>query len=290
VKLIAPVPSAPKIYLLLPVHNRREITREFLECYFKQEGALTTLIVIDDGSSDGTAEMVFRANAGSVILRGTGHWWWAGSLQRGLDWITHQGAGDEDVVLFINDDSRFDPDFIAKGIAALGKSPGALVQAAIRCAENGEVVDRGYVFEPRSLLFRPVNHGEAPNCLTTNGLFARWGDLKRIGRFHPFLLPHYLSDYEYTWRAGRRGLALHVAEDLVLSWQRGSTGYRQIDACRTLDFLGKLLSPRYPSNPIYTTTFAFLACPLHLALGHAVRIWRGALDTWVVWRRQRESR
>jgi GT2 family glycosyltransferase len=290
VKLIVTFPAAPNIYLLLPVHNRREITGGFLECYCNQEGGRTTLIVIDDGSSDGTSEMVYRKNAGSVILRGNGHWWWAGSLQRGLDWITRQGVSDDDIVLFMNDDSRFDPDFITKGTAALAESPGALVQATIRCADSGEVVDLGYVFEPSSLSFRPVNHGEAPNCLTTNGLFARWGDLKRIGGFHPHLLPHYLSDYEYTWRAGRRGLALTVSKKLELSWQRQSTGYRQIEAGKTREFLSKLFSPRYPSNPIYTTTFAFLACPLHLAFGHAVRIWRGALDTWVVWRRQRESR
>lgn len=234
--------------------------------------------------------MVLLSVPSAIILRGKGHWWWAGSLQRGLDQMARQGASDEDIVLFMNDDSRFDQDFIAKGIATLAESPSTLVQATIRCADSGEVVDQGYVFEPSSLSFRPVNHGELPNCLTTNGLFARWGDLKRIGGFHPQLLPHYLSDYEYTWRALRRGLSLRVAKDLELFWQRKSTAYRQIDANNTPEFLSKLFSPRYPSNPIYTTTFAFLACPLHLALGHAVRIWRGALDTWVVWRRQRESR
>jgi GT2 family glycosyltransferase len=276
--------------MLVPVHNRRETTQGYLECLLNQTWENRSLLLIDDGSTDGTANMAKEVLPETLVLRGNGRWWWAGSLQRGMDWLKLQGVKDEDVVLFMNDDSRFAPDFVAKGVAALKQSPGALVQATIRCADSGEVVDRGYVFEPHTLSFRPVRPDEAPNCLTTNGLFARWGDLKRIGRFHPFLLPHYLSDYEYTWRAGRRGLALHVAKDLELSWQRGSTGYRQIEACRTLDFLGKLFSPRYPSNPIYATTFAFLACPLHLALGHAVRIWRGALDTWVVWRRQRESR
>lgn len=280
----------PCVFVLLPVHSRRETTRGCLECLQKQTWENRSLLLIDDGSIDRTAIMAGEILPDTIILRGTGRWWWAGSLQRGLDWMTRQGTSDEDIVLFMNDDSRFAPDFISKGIAALTQSPGALLQATIRCADSGEVVDRGYVFEPSSLSFRPVNHGEAPNCLTTNGLFARWGDLKRIGGFHPHLLPHYLSDYEYTLRAGRRGLALRVAKNLELSWQRGSTGYRQIEADNTPEFLSKLLSPRYPSNPIYTTTFAFLACPLHLALGHAVRIWRGALDTWVVWRRQMENR
>lgn len=223
----------------------------------------------------------------STILRGNGNWWWAGSLQKGLKQLQRQSIDDDDVVIFINDDSRMSPDFIAKGVAILSNSPGSLIQSTIRCADTGEVVDRGYVFERISLSFRPVQQDESPNCLTTNGLFVRWIDLKRIGGFWPRLLPHYLSDYEFTLRAGKRGLKLIVSSELELTWQRKTTGYRQIEAVTNREFLGKLFSPRYPSNPVYTTAFAFLTCPIPLAFRHSLRIWRTAADTWVIWRRKR---
>lgn len=281
--------ATPTAYLLLPVHNRREVTRGFVQCFLNQRFRDAILVLVDDGSNDGTADMVRSLVPQASILKGDGHFWWAGSLQWGLDWLASNGAKDEDVVLFINDDSRFAPDFIAKGVAALGRAPGALLQASIRCVDSGAVVDRGYVFEPQSLSFRPVHAGEAPNCLTTNGLFARFGDLTRIGGFHSRLLPHYLSDYEYTLRAGRRGFVLRVDPDLELTWQTKSTGYRSIEARSVSEFLGKLFSPRYPSNPLHTTAFAFLACPLPLALIHTLRIWRAAADTWMVWLRERRK-
>lgn len=282
--------ASAAIYLLLPVHNRREITQGFIDCLANQQSSKTTLVVVDDGSSDGTVAMIQERLPDAVILQGDGSWWWAGSLQRGLDWLDQNGIGDGDIVLFMNDDSRFASDFIARGVATLNANPGTLLQATIRCAKNGEVVDQGYIFTPESLTFRPITNGEKPNCLTTNGLFTRWGDLKRVGDFHPRLLPHYLSDYEYTWRAGQQGLALQVAENVELSWNRETTGYRRIEANNSAEFLGKLLSPRYPSNPVHNTAFAFLTCPWPLALSHAWRIWREALDTWVVWRREQGQR
>ena len=45
-------------YILLPVHNRREITQKFIECLKSQTYQNYKLVLIDDGSSDGTAAMV----------------------------------------------------------------------------------------------------------------------------------------------------------------------------------------------------------------------------------------
>lgn len=282
--------TLPTVHVLLPVHNRREITRGCLQCLQAQSWPNLSVLLIDDGSQDGTAELARTLLPDIVVLRGDGHWWWAGSLQQGLNALAARNPGEDEVVLFMNDDSRFGPDFIAQGMAALSRVENTLVQGTIRCADSGDVVDRGYVFEPETLGFRPVRSDEHPNCLTTNGLFARWHDLRWIGNFHPRLLPHYLSDYEFTWRAGRRGLSLHVAPDVELHWNRTSTGYRNIEARSTAEFLSKLFSPRYPSNPIYTTVFTLLTCPLPLALRHAWRIWREALDTWAVWRRELGAR
>ena len=46
------------IYILLPVHNRVEITTRFCECLLLQSYANYKLILIDDGSTDGTADVV----------------------------------------------------------------------------------------------------------------------------------------------------------------------------------------------------------------------------------------
>ena len=70
----------PELYILLPVHNRRETTRRFLECLRAQTFQDYHLLLIDDGSTDGTAEMAREFISTLTVLGGSGDWWWAGSL------------------------------------------------------------------------------------------------------------------------------------------------------------------------------------------------------------------
>ena len=46
------------LYILLPVHNRCDITREFIDCLKAQTFQDYHLVLIDDGSTDGTEQMV----------------------------------------------------------------------------------------------------------------------------------------------------------------------------------------------------------------------------------------
>ncbi|MEO8935379.1 MAG: glycosyltransferase, partial [Burkholderiaceae bacterium] len=70
-----------KIYILLPVHSRRALTERFIRCLQAQTYTDFHVVLIDDGSTDGTAEMVAALLPGRLtILTGTGDWWWGGSL------------------------------------------------------------------------------------------------------------------------------------------------------------------------------------------------------------------
>ena len=59
-----------KVFLLLPVHNRKEVTGEFIQCLLRQTYQSYRLVLIDDGSTDGTAEMVSQAIPGVVVIQG----------------------------------------------------------------------------------------------------------------------------------------------------------------------------------------------------------------------------
>jgi len=75
----------PWVYVLAPVHNRRATTEKFIRCLLAQTHVNWHLVLIDDGSKDGTEAMA-RAlvrDTSLTVLRGTGNWWWAGSLQQG---------------------------------------------------------------------------------------------------------------------------------------------------------------------------------------------------------------
>ena len=265
----------PKVYILLPVHNRKALTQSLIECLVLQTYSNLHLLLIDDGSTDGTEEMVRAMVKDVTVIKGKGDWWWAGSLQQGIDWLKNNAVKSEDVVLMINDDVEIPSDFIETGCALL--KPGILLQATIYDDTTREVLDIGVVYEEQKMFFRPPRSGEQVNCLTTNGLFMRWQDLQVVGGFHPHLLPHYLSDYEFTMRAHKKGLRLLVAPELKLYWNRGTTGFRAIEEADLLPFLRKFFSKKAAGNPVYWTTFLFLASPMKYLPLHLARIWKGAL-------------
>ncbi len=265
------------VYILLPVHNRREITRGLIECLRRQTRPGFRLVLIDDGSTDGTAEMVRALVPDAAVVTGDGNWWWGGSLQQGLDWLAAHGAEADDWVLMMNDDATIDDDFIESGINALRSMPHTLLQATICSDTTREVLDAGMVYDDRSMRFRAARSPQEINCLTTNGLFARWGDLRKVGRFHPRLLPHYLSDYEYTIRAGRKGLTLAVSPDIRVWWNRETTGLRTFDEGNFIVFLQRYFSKKSALNPVYLTSFALLVGGIRHIPFHLVRIWGAAL-------------
>ncbi len=251
-----------KIYILLPVHNRKKITEAFIQCLKVQTYTYFQLILIDDGSTDGTADMVLSYIPDAIVIRGNGSWWWGGSLQQGYDWLKkNKQISEEDYVLIINDDTTFLPDFIETGISIIKNKQRTLLLAQSYDKNTEEFVDAGVHVDWLNLEFKPVEDTSMINCLSTRGLFLRVKDLFSIGKFHPVLLPHYGSDYEYTMRAYKKGFLLTTDKSLVLYMDIDTTGFHAIDEKSKIKYLKKIFSKRSALNPFYWTMFILLSCP-----------------------------
>jgi len=73
------------IYILIPVHNRKEFTRQCLLSLRKQTYKKIKIVVIDDGSLDGTGGMLAREFPAVHVIKGDGNLWWA-DAQPGEKW------------------------------------------------------------------------------------------------------------------------------------------------------------------------------------------------------------
>jgi GT2 family glycosyltransferase len=261
------------IYVVLPVHNRRAVTERFLRCLLAQTDQAFHLILIDDGSSDGTAEVVLAAIPTATVIRGDGSWWWAGSLQRGFDWLQSRRPGPNDLLLIANDDTEFGPEFLQEARRAMADAPRSLLLAQVYDTETGKVVDVGAHVDWRRLQFRGVTNVEEANCFSTRGLFLHARDLAEIGRLHPTLLPHYASDYEYTIRARRKGFRLISDPQVRLFFDETTTGTHTVERQSVMRFLRETFRTRTAVNPFYLTTFILLACPRRLVPLNVIRVW-----------------
>lgn len=262
-----------KVYILLPVHNRKEITRVFIECLAAQTYTNYQLVLIDDGSTDGTTEMVKECIPSATVLRGKGDWWWAGSLQQGLNWLKEDPPMPSDIILIINDDVTFKADFLEQGIDFLRKSHRTLLLARFYDAAQGTVVETGVSADFRCMSFVDASSQEAINCLSTRGLFLRWDACEEIGDFHPRMLPHYGSDYEYSIRAARKGYALRTIPNVYLIPDLHATGIRDVNE---LVNVRMLFSKKCTMNPIYLSAFILLAFPIRWIPVNLAKVWVNA--------------
>lgn len=274
------------VYILLPVHNRREITRRFIASLKDQTYANYHLVLIDDGSMDGTAEMVREQIKSLTVLTGRGNWWWGGSLQVGYQWLKMRTPPLSDVVLIINDDIEFERDFLDKALMTLRGRPHTFLLSQCYSSTSGKFLEAGVHVDWKRFSFERASADKQVNCMSTRGLFFRIEDFYTVGGFHPLLLPHYLSDYEFTIRAGRKGMKLAVDPTVKIRLNEATTGYNSIGNSSFLDGLKNVFSRKSAINPITLSVFVGLACPwpwkfqcwlriLSLSLSHGWKLLTG---------------
>ena len=196
-----------------------------------------------------------------TIIRGKGNWWWGGALHQGYKWIIKNVKTKNSFVLIINDDTEFDEKFLETGIRIIGNNTGSIIQAEPFGKRTGKNFGNGVFFNYKNLSFVPTKHENEINCLTTRGLLMHITDFNTIGGFHPVLLPHYLSDMEYTIRAFRKGLKLITNPDFRLVMLEDETGFHEINEERFIHFLKKHYEFKNMMNPLHWIAFVFLVCP-----------------------------
>jgi GT2 family glycosyltransferase len=263
------------LHIVVPVHNRVAVTLRFVEALRAQTFGDFVLVLVDDGSTDGTADAVQGGieAARLMVLRGDGSLWWAGALQLAYEYLGSLTLGPEDAVLLINDDVHFGADFLSSGMALLALHPSACIQAASLDLATGAVA-RGVVVDIRQLLFRTAAVGEPPNCLATRGLLMRAQTFTQSGGFRPGWLPHYLSDYEFTIRLHRRGVPLLCVDAFSAEFDSTTTGDNAYpDRVSMREFLTRAFSNRAKFNPKHWSAFVVMVCPYSAMPAHLVRIW-----------------
>ena len=265
------------IYVVTASHNRKKITSQFACQLASQKGVEIKFVLVDDGSIDGTGEAVKEVLPDAVIIRGNGNLWWGGALNEAYKWLIKNAISDS-LVMFSNDDILIPDDYIEKMTLILDKKKKTLVSGCGIGNITNKVVDSPISWDFSRFTGEKVsNYHQSANCASTRSLMFRLEDLKEIGGFHPILLPHYASDYEWTIRASRKGFAIISDESLKYIVREETTGYRDVNK---LTFR-QIFSKKSNMNPFYRISFLLLITPkkylLQALYNQIIRLKRGTL-------------
>ena len=120
------MPEALKesVYILIPVYNRKETTLKCLENLSKC-GDLQRyqVVIVDDGSTDGTADAIGKLYPGVTVLPGSGDLWWTGAMAQGMQYADAQGA---EYFIWLNDDCTPEPDALPQLVEFLRSHPNTI--------------------------------------------------------------------------------------------------------------------------------------------------------------------
>ena len=239
--------------ILIPVHNRRATTLACLR-RLQENGDIERfdVIIIDDGSTDGTREAVQDAFPTISILSGNGDLWWTGAIALGMSHAFERGA---DLVFWLNDDCLPRAgalESVARFIATERES--IVAPVCIDPTTNTRIASG---FKGRTDLPAPARgeivmaHGLSGYCLAVPR--SVW---ERIGTPDADRFPHYYGDTSYTVQAHAAGFPIVILGDAEVE---------------LADFQGRIRSPGQYRNPArswtkeYTRTFLNKKSPFRLA-------------------------
>jgi len=165
--------ATPAVSVIVPTFNRARFVPEAIASVIDQSWTDRELIIVDDGSTDDTAEVVTiccedprirylrRPHAGQSAARNK---------------ALREARGT--LIAFLGCDNLFYPDFLAAAVAVLGAEPDLPAICGVLVTAHHHLVGT-------ELLFRPFDRATliAANHIDLNTLVCRKSSLDRIGGF-----------------------------------------------------------------------------------------------------------
>lgn len=271
------------IYTIIPVHNRKHFTKECLVS-LRNQTIEHKVVIVDDGSSDGTKEMLLAEFPEVMVIEGDGNLFWTAAINLGIRHALDAGA---DYVFTLNNDTIAAPDLLEKMLWWAERTPDALLGAfdieakTMKPHYGGEIII--WRWDKSKFLLKELKpdewHGiHEVSLFPGRGLLIPRKVFEKIGLFEEKLLPHYMADYDFTHLARRNGFKIYCNYDAKVYTYPEESGNHLIQKSKTLrNYYNHLFSIRGGSNLRNYTIYIWRNCPtmempMSLVVGYMRRI------------------
>jgi len=221
-----------KIGILLPVFNNLKYTQNCLQnirkiLSGKQLSAIFPIILIDDGSTDGTSEWIQQNIPDIHLLKGDGNLWWSGSVNLGAKYAIDQIKCTH--VLLWNNDIQIEDNYFNTICDLIGEYDlNTIIGSKIYADMQRSIVwSMGGYFNPGSGKFGMYHYLDSDTAALFGPIRADWltgmgtiipgNIIEKIGYWDAERYPQYHGDTEFTYRATINGFK-NIVDPRLYIW------------------------------------------------------------------------
>lgn len=214
----------PKVFIVTPIHNGIKETLVFIKSLRKVNYSNFKIIIIDDGSTDNSSEIISKRYPDVILLKGDGNLWWSGATNLGVEYAL---KNDTDYMLTINNDVEVDPFFMRELVKCAKHNKKSLIGSVVYDNKNGKIWYSGGKVDWKKGSFHH-NKNKIKNIyksqwLTGMGVLVPKYVFEKIGFYDKEKFPQYAGDLEFSMRARKNGFNLLVCG--------GSKVFNNSDSC-----------------------------------------------------------
>lgn len=228
------------IAALLTCYNRRSNTLQCLQALYQQAIPAHTRLqtyLVDDGSSDGTADAVQAQYPDVRVIKGDGSLFWNGGMRRAFEAAQ---LDDPDYYLWLNDDTVLYPQAletllsVSAQLAEQGNNRAIIAVSTLdpetHTPSYGGLMQT-YWWHPLKFHLVEPDPQQPKSCDTLHGncvLIPR-AVANLVGNLNP-AFTHNLGDFDYGLRARRKGCSVWMAPGYLGTCSDNSPAKRMVKA------------------------------------------------------------
>lgn len=259
------------ICIVIAVHNRKKYTYNCLESLKKQSYTQFNIIVVDDGSTDGTADMIQKFFPEVDLIYGDGSLFWSGAtnlaIKRAIEKYNPK------YIITFNDDTEADQYFIENLHNAAISNHNAIIGGAAYDIQNKGLLlyDGGKINWLTSSLTNYKDMDSRKNSSTLfevdyypgRGLLIPVEVFNNIGYYDAEMFPQSWADNDLVLKAKKKGYKVfcnHQAKLYIYNNESKHIFLKNEKSIR--NYYKYLFVQKGGGNIVLYSKFAFRHCPI----------------------------
>jgi GT2 family glycosyltransferase len=250
------------VAILIPVYNGLNYTQQCIRDIYTsiakvpQESSRFSAVIIDDGSTDNTAEWIMNNFPDIHLLKGDGNLWWSGSINKGIEYALN--TLQTSYVLLWNNDITPGPDFFEAVLETINDQDNYPLACSMVYFKDrpDTLISTGGYFNKHNGDMGLYNYNKNESEALLEGLNIDWfggmGTLIRsdvfesVGLFDAVSFPQYHGDSDFGMRATEAGYTIKLVRGMKIWNDTGNSGIHRSMLLR--DFIQSFYSIKSINN------------------------------------------